>query len=81
MEGEEMPSNKINNRWIETMNTRLNLDRKMTYSKYEKKSLPKKLVQNTWKNTLKDERLLPEDWVTNSGVLVGIDLRDDDGRG
>ncbi len=81
MEGEEIPLNKINNRWIEIMNTRLDLDRKMTHSKYKKKSLSKKLVQNTWKNTLRDERLFPEDWVTNSRVLVGIDLRDDDGRG
>jgi len=81
MEREEIPLNKINNRWIEIMNTRLDLDRKMTHSKYKKKSLSKKLVQNTWKNTLRDERLFPEDWVTNSGVLVSIDLRDDDRRG
>jgi len=81
MEGEEILSNKINNRWIESMNVKLDLDCKMAHPKYEKKSLSKKLVQNTWKNTLRDERLLPEDWVTNSRVLVGIDLRDDDGRG
>ena len=75
MEGEEIPLCKVKNRWMETMNARLDLDRKMT------KFLSNKLIQNTWKNTLKDERSLPEDWVTNSGVLVGIDLRDDDGRG
>ena len=81
IEGEEILLNKINNRWIVIMNARLDLDRKMTHSKYEKKSLSKKTSQNTWKNTLRDERLLPEDWVTNSGVLVSIDLRDDDRRG
>jgi len=80
-EGEEISSSQIKNRWIETINTRLELDRKMTNSKYEKKSIPIKLVQNTWKNTLKDEGQLPQNWVTDGGVLVGIDLRDDDGRG
>ena len=39
------------------------------------------MVQDIWKHTLKDETSLPENWVKNSGVLVGIDLRDDDGRG
>ena len=36
MEGEEILSNKINNRWIESMNARLDLDHKMAQPKYEK---------------------------------------------
>ncbi len=80
-EGEEMSSSQIKSRWIDAMNARLELDRMMTNSKYEKKSIPINLVQSTWKNTLRDEEILPKNWVTDSGVLVGIDLRDDDGRG
>lgn len=78
---EEVSSIQIKNRWIETLNARLELDQKMTNSKYEKKSISIKLVQNTWKNTLKGEGLLPQNWVTDSRVLVGIELRDDDSRG
>ena len=80
-EGAEIPSCKIESRWMEIMNARLDLDRKLANPKYEAKSLPIELIQNTWKHTLRDEKLLPNNWVTYSGVLVGIDLREDDGRG
>jgi len=81
MEGEEVPLCKIENRWIEAINAKLDLDRKLTNPKYKTKSLSTKQVQQTWRHTLRDERLLPENWITDSGVLVGIDLREDDGRG
>jgi hypothetical protein len=52
------------------MNNRLELDRKLASPKHEKKSIPMKLVQNTWKqHTLKDEKQLPENWVTNDGIV------------
>ena len=60
MEGEEVPLCKIENRWIEAINARLDLNHKLTNSKYQTKFLLTKLVQNTWKHTLRDKRLFPE---------------------
>jgi hypothetical protein len=69
------------NRWTELINSRLDLDRKLTNSRYGKKTVSKKLVKATWKGILQNEKALPENWITDNGVLVGIDLQDDDGRG
>ena len=33
----------------------------------------KNLVLNTWKGTVKNEKDLPEDWITKCGVLVGME--------
>ncbi|KAK7461033.1 hypothetical protein VKT23_008961 [Stygiomarasmius scandens] len=68
---------EVKNRWTYMINERLQLDRRMTSWKYGKKSLSPGLVEATWKGLLKAEGLLPHDWVTNTGVLVGIesDLR------
>ncbi|KAJ7089498.1 hypothetical protein C8R43DRAFT_1092558 [Mycena crocata] len=55
----------VQNRWIWTINERLNIDR----SQY---SLPYSLVLETWKGTLNDEAELPENWISKSEVLVGI---------
>ncbi|KAJ7149858.1 hypothetical protein C8R43DRAFT_951819 [Mycena crocata] len=65
---------EVQNRWIWTINERLNIDRSLTNSlKFDKQySLPYSLVLETWKGILKDEAELPENWISKSEVLVGI---------
>ncbi|THU75881.1 hypothetical protein K435DRAFT_706187, partial [Dendrothele bispora CBS 962.96] len=70
---------EVENRWNYMMNEHLQLDRRMTSLNFGKKWVSPKLVKATsiWKGLLKAEDFLPDDWVTNTGVLVGIesDLR------
>ncbi|KAK7037502.1 hypothetical protein VNI00_010994 [Paramarasmius palmivorus] len=66
----------IVNRWEKAINDRLQLDRRMSHRKFETKAISASMVKGTWKGILKGEKALPEDWVTKSGVLVGIDLDD-----
>jgi hypothetical protein len=63
---------EIHNRWIHVINRRLALDQAMTNTRYGKKALDKSLVLRTWSGVLKDEASLPEDWIRQPGVLVGI---------
>ncbi|THU82291.1 hypothetical protein K435DRAFT_620544, partial [Dendrothele bispora CBS 962.96] len=64
---------EIEKRWAYMINERLQLDRRMTNWKYGKKGVKPKVVKATWKGLLQVEDLLPDDWVTNTGVLVGIE--------
>lgn len=61
------------NQWIAAINQRLDLDKAMTSTRFEKKAIPRKLVLQTWRNTLRNEKNLPEDWTNVRGVLVGIE--------
>lgn len=63
---------EVVNQWTTMINNRLDLDKAMTSTKFEKQALPKKKVLNTWKNTLMNEKDLPEDWTKVREVLVGI---------
>ncbi|KAJ7726858.1 hypothetical protein B0H14DRAFT_2410354 [Mycena olivaceomarginata] len=74
-EGRHATDTEIHNRWVTTMNARLSLDCSMTDRKFEKKAIPVKKVLTTWKNILKDEARLPDDWTGSAGVLVGIEPR------
>ncbi|KAH9476331.1 hypothetical protein JR316_0011906 [Psilocybe cubensis] len=71
---------EIHNKWLKTINSRLELDSILTRPKYGKKALKKKVVLNTWRGTLRDEGNLPRDWTGRYGVLVGIEPRSKDGR-
>jgi ribonuclease HI len=62
---------EIHNRWVNTMNARVQMDCNMTHRRY-KKALPAKTVLRTWTGVLANEDQLPEDWTGVSGVLVGI---------
>ena len=64
----------IKTRWHNKITQRLNLDHHMA-TRYNRKPITKKLVQDTWQTAL-IERLpsLEEDWITNPEVLVGIML-------
>ncbi|KAJ7082084.1 hypothetical protein B0H15DRAFT_952760 [Mycena belliarum] len=64
---------EIRNRWLKAINNRLGIDCALTdKKKYGKKALKKSLVRKTWAKVLKNEEYLPEDWMREAGVLVGI---------
>ena len=45
----------------------------MTDKRFEKtNTITRKKVLQTWRGTLKEEKLLPVDWIRSRGVLVGI---------
>lgn len=67
------PQHEIHNRWVHCINARLTLDCLMTNRlKYGKKALQPKLVLNTWDGLLMDNSNLQDDWIKQTGVLVGI---------
>lgn len=51
----------------------MTLDIASTHKRYDNLTIKKSLVLRTWKNTLKDEENLPDDFIKHAGVLVGID--------
>ncbi|KAK0446318.1 ribonuclease H-like protein [Armillaria borealis] len=66
-------SDEIRNLWVGTMNRRLTVDRMLVNKhRYGSRALKKSMVLSTWKGTLLIERSLPEDWIDQRGVLVGI---------
>ncbi|KAJ7673854.1 hypothetical protein DFH06DRAFT_1445365 [Mycena polygramma] len=70
--GEHATDTEIHNRWVATMNNRLQLDCRMTDRKYEKKAVPVKTVLRTWTGVLHEEDSLPDNWTGGAEVLVGI---------
>ncbi|KAF9486993.1 hypothetical protein BDN71DRAFT_1552273 [Pleurotus eryngii] len=58
----------------ETMNERLDLDRKMTQNRYSKRATKTRVVLKTWRGVLQNEHELPKNWIDSSGVLVDSDL-------
>ena len=63
---------EIHNRWLAIINARPTLDRATTSNKYGKKAIKQKVVLDTWKNVLKNEKDLPQNWLKTPGVLVGM---------
>ncbi|KAJ7935019.1 hypothetical protein B0H13DRAFT_1574419, partial [Mycena leptocephala] len=64
---------KIHNRWVQTINNRLEQDRRMTNPKCKTKAFSRLKVIRTKVCTLKDEMYLLPDWSRQNGVLVGTD--------
>ncbi|KAJ7579574.1 hypothetical protein C8J56DRAFT_796272, partial [Mycena floridula] len=63
----------IESTWAAAINARLEEDRLLTNKyRYKTKALPKKTVLETWGGTLKDQNLIPADWIRHPEVLVGI---------
>ncbi|KAJ3780058.1 hypothetical protein GGU10DRAFT_279975, partial [Lentinula aff. detonsa] len=56
-------------RWLKMMNDRLEMDCDMTNGRYERKALSKRLVLQTWKGTLSNEKSLPKDWIEDGNSL------------
>ncbi|KAJ7933193.1 hypothetical protein B0H13DRAFT_1592627, partial [Mycena leptocephala] len=64
---------EIHNRWVTCMNNRLKIDRLLTdTSRYGRRALNIKTVLRTWDGVLMDNKNLPDNWIWQSGVLVGI---------
>ncbi|KAJ7670106.1 ribonuclease H-like protein [Mycena polygramma] len=64
---------EIHNRWVTCLNNRLKIDRLLTdRSRYGDRALNFKTVLDTWDGVLMDNKNLPENWIWQSGVLVGI---------
>lgn len=68
----EFSIREVRNRWHAVLERRLDLDRRSCAKHLGKSKLKAKHVARVWKPVIKDWDALPPDWVTNSGVLVGI---------
>jgi len=69
---EPISEKEIHNRWVKTINNRLDLDRSMTNKKFEEKAIPRRKVLKTWRKVIKNEKNLPSDWTKINGVIVSI---------
>jgi len=66
---------EIHNRWVKSMNLRLKFDKlQMDTKRYGSRAMKSDLVLKTWSGILLDEDNLPDNWIWESGVLVGITL-------
>jgi ribonuclease HI len=72
---------EIHNRWLAMINNRLSMDCLMTNKRrYGRKALKPKDVMLTWNGVLMDQENLPDNWLWQSGVLVGIRPKRPPGR-
>ncbi|KAJ7676404.1 hypothetical protein B0H14DRAFT_3101974 [Mycena olivaceomarginata] len=63
----------IHNKWVTLINSRLRFDQLLTdTSCYGNCALNAKTILRTWDGVLMDKLNLPENWIWQSGVLVGI---------
>ncbi|KAI0267776.1 hypothetical protein BC834DRAFT_869859 [Gloeopeniophorella convolvens] len=71
IQGKRLTLTEISNRWVSVLNARLTDDRlTATAAKRSKKALAR--FKNTWEDVLAAQKDLPEDWVHNREVLVGL---------
>jgi ribonuclease HI len=74
-EGTDPPSDhEVRNKWVFAMNERIEVDRNLTNTlKYGKQySVAPSLILGTWRGVLKDKDQMPDDWLREPEVLVGI---------
>ncbi|KAJ7062438.1 hypothetical protein B0H15DRAFT_807887 [Mycena belliarum] len=73
-EGAAPSANEVHNRWVFALNDRLEVDKSLACSKAksDRSRTAPALVRSTWQRTLLNENKLPPDWLSSSGVLVGI---------
>ncbi|KAJ6480487.1 ribonuclease H-like protein, partial [Mycena vitilis] len=78
--GASLPIPAVHNKWLSALNIRLRFDCLLTnYEKYGKQNAIKaSLVLQTWRSTLLNEGKLPENWIKEPGVLVGIEPKPPD---
>ncbi|KAJ7746680.1 hypothetical protein B0H16DRAFT_1853012 [Mycena metata] len=72
--GAEPSTTEVKNRWIYTMNDRLETDCYLAThsSQKDRAGIPPALVLRTWHKTLLEGEKLPKDWLREPRVLVGI---------
>ncbi|KAJ7481429.1 hypothetical protein B0H11DRAFT_2419616 [Mycena galericulata] len=73
--GKPVPEVETHNKWVSLINERLKIDRVLTNEqKFGKQaSVDPVLVLQTWSRTLKDEDKMPENWLREPEVLVGVE--------
>ena len=73
---------EIHNRWVKSINLRLKFDKLQTDTKrYGSRAIKSNLVLKTWSGVQLDKDNLPDNWIWESGVLVGITPCRPPGRG
>lgn len=65
---------EIKNRFKAVINGRLHLDQKLATRGTSKSKLPPGIVYQTWRGVLHNEKKLPDEWIGETGVLVGMAL-------
>ena len=64
---------ETHNRLLQAVNNTFQRDRILTDErKFGPLAIHKQIVLNTWSGLLLDEESLPDDWIFEKGVLVGI---------
>lgn len=74
-EGEPFARQEIKNRWYDTIEKRLTMERMVIAAiPTKRKSRGRQIesLEETWLPIISDTKLLPYDWAVNCGVLVGI---------
>ncbi|KAJ3735476.1 hypothetical protein DFJ43DRAFT_1214396 [Lentinula guzmanii] len=72
IQGREISDTEVKHRWKKTIESRLELDCLRVKMKHTGKHIDNKLVKSTWNEVLNGRDNLPENWMEESGVLVGI---------
>ncbi|KAJ3991416.1 hypothetical protein F5050DRAFT_1581445 [Lentinula boryana] len=72
IQGKEISNAEARRRWKATIQSRLEIDCLMTKIRLTKRRLDQKIVKCTWSEVLEEQDNLPENWMGESGVLVGI---------
>ncbi|KAH9847291.1 ribonuclease H-like protein [Lenzites betulinus] len=62
---------QVTNKWYAAMNARLKMDIALTHKRWASSRIQKSVVLATWRGVVRDEKSLPDDWTSESGVLVG----------
>ncbi|KAK0441755.1 uncharacterized protein EV420DRAFT_1278577 [Desarmillaria tabescens] len=71
---------EIHNCWVSCINQRLSLDCQIVkIQKNEKHNLNSKIVLHTWSGCLENKEKLPDNWIRQPRVLVGIPYHKQDG--
>ena len=74
--------NEVHNKWVRAINMRLKFDKLQTdIKRYGSRAIKTDLVLKTWSGVLLNKENLPNNWIWESGVLVGITPRQPPGRG
>ncbi len=71
-EGREFTTREVTRRWYSTIDRRLELDRRSCAKYLGPSALSAATVARIWEPVLHPRGELPHNWVTDSGVLVGI---------
>ncbi|EJF64708.1 hypothetical protein DICSQDRAFT_52837, partial [Dichomitus squalens LYAD-421 SS1] len=79
-EGRPFTETQVKRKWYANLNRRMRLDCRSTARRFGKQALKPGFVELIWSPVLEDAGGLPPDWVSKSGVLVGIRRVDDGGE-